>query len=105
MKYLLLTAALLTFGAAGTAHAGAVDSAKIKTKYGTNCKITDRCDGMLYVDCNSAADGPAYFLDKDLNVIGTSGGLCMGGNCTGAPDAWKICDGRRSDGPDLERMK
>ena len=64
---------------------------KIKQKFGQECKITEKCDDMIYVDCNAAADGPAYYLDKNLNVIGESGGLCMRGKCSGAPKEWFDC--------------
>ena len=71
---------------------------QIKRIYGKDCSIVQACDEMLYIDCGAAVDGPAYFLDKNLEVIGTSGGLCVQG-CTGAPDAWKECDARQSDNP------
>ena len=64
---------------------------KIKQKFGQDCKITEKCGDMIYVDCNAAADGPAYYLDKNLNVIGESGGLCMRGKCSGAPKEWNTC--------------
>ncbi len=71
---------------------------QIKKKFGMGCEVVHTCDEMFYVDCGAAVDGPAYYLGKDLEVIGTSGGLCMQ-ECTGAPEKWKICDGRQSDGP------
>lgn len=80
----------------GVAYA---DEAQVKIKYGSDCKIVRTCGDMMYVDCNAAADGPAYYLDGNLDVIGTSGGLCMGGHCSGAPKEWTECDGRQSDGP------
>lgn len=71
--------------------AGLISSAKVKLKYGSRCSIEQTCDEMFYVDCGAAADGPAYYLDEYLSVIGTSGGLCMAGNCSGPPPQWKKC--------------
>ncbi|HNQ92559.1 MAG TPA: hypothetical protein PKI93_06470 [Alphaproteobacteria bacterium] len=83
----------------GAAFALNDDEIQVKAKYGSECHVVSRCGDMMYVDCGAAWDGPAYYLDKDLEVIGTSGGLCMGGNCSGAPKEWTECDGRQSDGP------
>lgn len=66
-------------------------STKIKLKFGNGCAVKERCADMYYVDCDSAADGPAYYLNNALEQIGTGGGFCMGGHCTGAPDMWKSC--------------
>lgn len=89
----------VVLGFSSLAFAVTSESVQIKVKYGANCEVMRKCDGMMYVDCGAAEDGPAYYLDKNLEVIGTSGGLCMGGNCTGAPKEWVECDGRQSDGP------
>lgn len=67
----------------------------IKNKYGANCQVKETCANMSYVDCNSAADGPAYYLDYKFEIIGTSGGLCMGGRCSGAPKEWETCTIRK----------
>lgn len=98
-KIVVATVSIVAFVVAGAAFALNDDALKIRVKYGEQCEIKDRCGDMVYVDCNAAVDGPAYYLDKNLEVIGTSGGLCMGGNCSGAPKEWTECDGRQSDGP------
>jgi hypothetical protein len=96
-KVTLICMVTLTLTLAGVIIVGlaiAHPVSKIKEKFGQECKITDHCDDMIFVDCNSPADGPAYYLDKDLNVIGESGGLCMGGHCSGAPKEWLSCKER-----------
>jgi hypothetical protein len=69
----------------------------IKSKYGADCQVKETCANMSYVDCNSAADGPAYYLDHKFEIIGTSGGLCMGGRCSGAPKEWESCTIRKDE--------
>src|ERR1019366_94970 len=31
---------------------------------GMNCKLVQQCGELIYVDCNSAADGPAYYINQ-----------------------------------------
>lgn len=91
-KITYLFCSILVLAVCGTVFGfNATDEAAIKRKFGDNCKITDSCADMVYVDCNAAADGPAYFLDKNLETIGTSGGFCMSGQCSGAPAEWTEC--------------
>ncbi len=80
----LLVVLSVTYAAIGS-------TVQVKVKYGQNCEIEERCADMMYVDCGAATDGPAYFLDGAFEVIGTSGGLCMMGNCSGAPEEWERC--------------
>ncbi len=56
---------------------------------------------MIYVDCGAATDGPAYYLDHNFEIIGTSGGLCMQG-CTGAPKEWENCVATKTEDRKLE---
>jgi hypothetical protein len=50
-----------------------------------NCKLAQECGALILVDCNSAADGPAYYLDQQASkLLATCGGACMHG-CTGCP--------------------
>jgi hypothetical protein len=102
-KNIALAFFIVALGIAGAAYALSGQSVQIKMKYGPECTITRTCDDMVYVDCGAAVDGPAYYLDKNLEIIGTSGGFCMAG-CTGAPKEWTICEGRQTDGPDLELL-
>jgi hypothetical protein len=90
----------LVFGSAGVSFALNNQMIQIKTKYGYGCSIVETCDDMVYIDCGAAVDGPAYYLDKNLEFIGPSGGLCMQG-CTGSPKEWDICDGKQYDGPSI----
>ncbi|MAH05937.1 MAG: hypothetical protein CL561_10300 [Alphaproteobacteria bacterium] len=92
---LICSALILMFSVNNPVQADYLKSLKIKKAYGKACKITERCDDMVYVDCNAAADGPAYYLDKDLKIIGTSGGLCMMG-CSAAPEAWQNCQNKKT---------
>ena len=87
----------IVFSVAGAAFALNDKSIQVKMKYGPECKIERSCNDMVYVDCGAAVDGPAYYLDKDLEIIGTSGGLCMQG-CSGAPEEWTTCNSGQCDG-------
>lgn len=84
---------VMVMGSVST-YAGVSKTIKVKQLYGPACSVTESCGDMVYIDCGAAADGPAYYLDKNLEVIGTSGGLCMAG-CSGAPKEWRICQGRK----------
>ncbi len=70
----------------------------VQNKFGSGdgytCKVVSTCGDMLYVDCGAAADGPAYLLDRELNMLAPSGGLCMAG-CAGHDDQWKKWDNCR----------
>lgn len=92
-KTILMTAILLSVALIGLVFvngASAAPEKEIKEKFGQDCVIKQTCDDMMFVDCDSAEDGPAYFLDKNLQVIGTSGGFCMT-KCSGAPQRWVDC--------------
>ncbi|MBI3542480.1 MAG: hypothetical protein HY075_04300, partial [Deltaproteobacteria bacterium] len=50
-----------------------------------SCKLIQECHDLVLIDCNSAADGPAYYIDqKTPKILATCGGACMRG-CTGCP--------------------
>ena len=68
----------------------------IREKYQKNCKIVETCEDMFYVDCNSIADGPAYYLNSKLEVIGVAGGLYMKDKPSGPPKEWSICMARKN---------
>jgi hypothetical protein len=58
------------------------------------CRARLRCGDLLLIDCNSAADGPVYYVNQKTHaVVGTSGGLCKRGVCTGPPAEW-VCSER-----------
>jgi hypothetical protein len=55
------------------------------------CKLEQECGVLILVDCNSAADGPAYYIDQQApKLLATCGGACMHG-CTGCPPAEWSC--------------
>ena len=60
-----------------------------------SCKFIQACGDVILVDCNSAADGPAYYIDRrSSRLLARCGGACMGG-CVGCPpQAWR-CQCRR----------
>ncbi len=52
---------------------------------GMKCTLAQQCEELILVDCNSAADGPAYYIDqKASKLLATCGGACMSG-CTNCP--------------------
>jgi hypothetical protein len=58
---------------------------------GMKCKLAGECGVLIYVDCNSAADGPAYYLDQRASkLLATCGGACMRG-CTNCPPPEWTC--------------
>ena len=49
----------------------------VKEKY-PNCSEPKFCNNLVEVDCNSAADGPLYYLNRtNGNQISSCGGSCM----------------------------
>jgi hypothetical protein len=49
------------------------------------CSLAQQCGELILVDCNSAADGPAYYIDQQASkLLATCGGACMHG-CTNCP--------------------
>ncbi len=55
------------------------------------CKLIQKCGEMIYVDCNSAADGPAYYINQArAQLLATCGGACMRG-CTNCPPKEWTC--------------
>lgn len=74
---------------------------RIKETMGEECILQSECGGLVYVDCGSMADGPAYYLKKDtLEKIMVCGGACMapaqslsGIQCTQCPPKEWTCKG------------
>jgi len=55
------------------------------------CSLAQQCGELILVDCNSAADGPAYYIDQRASkLLATCGGACMHG-CTGCPPPEWTC--------------
>ena len=45
---------------------------------GIQCSEQGRCNGIVKVDCKSAADGPLYYFDEDTaELINCCGGCCF----------------------------
>ncbi|GIW59814.1 MAG: hypothetical protein KatS3mg087_0880 [Patescibacteria group bacterium] len=66
--------------------------------YGPNCSIQNTCNNLVELDCQSAVDGPLYYIDIVENkVLQTCGGACMTdsdepGICEECPpSAWQTC--------------
>lgn len=61
-------------------------------KYGLNCRVERICGDLVGIDCDSAVDGPYYYVDKKTgNIISKCGGYCMVG-CTNCPPKEWTCD-------------
>lgn len=60
-----------------------------------NCRFIQECGALILVDCNSAADGPAYYINqKTEDLLATCGGACMRG-CKGCPPKEWVCECKR----------
>lgn len=47
--------------------------------YGDDCQIDQECGNLVGIDCNSAADGPYLYVNKNTEIIVEyCGGYCMG---------------------------
>lgn len=57
---------------------GEIDLDAFVAKNYPNCSKAVVCGNLAYVDCHSAVDGPAYYLNgKTGTRISTCGGACM----------------------------
>ncbi|HEY0135180.1 MAG TPA: hypothetical protein VGB85_13925 [Nannocystis sp.] len=65
-------------------------AAKITKQFGERCKLERSCGDLLGVDCQSAVDGPYYYVQRrDLKTVATCGGACRRTGCTDCPPkAW-----------------
>ncbi len=64
---------------------------RVKEKFGQQCRFDRACADLVGVDCNSAADGPYYYANREtLEAVSTCGGACMAGGCKDEcpPKAW-----------------
>lgn len=63
--------------------------ARVKAKFGDGCRYERACGELVGVDCNAAADGPYYYVDrKELATVSTCGGACRRGCTDCPPKAW-----------------
>ncbi len=64
-------------------------AAKITKQFGEHCKLERSCGDLLGVDCQSAVDGPYYYVNRrDLKTVATCGGACRRGCTDCPPKAW-----------------
>jgi len=53
------------------------------------CTLAQQCGELIFVDCNSAADGPAYYINQETStLLATCGGACMRGCSRCPPPEW-----------------
>ena len=58
----------------------------------SHCHIERTCGELVGVDCDSAIDGPYYYVNSKSNaIVGYCGGYCMGGDCTNCPPKEWTC--------------
>lgn len=59
---------------------------KINPKiYGENCKTINTCENLIAIDCQSAVDGPLYYVENNSGaIIARCGGACF--NPEGCPN-------------------
>jgi hypothetical protein len=68
------------------------NSVSVPFKYGVDCKIESVCNNLVGVDCNSAADGPYYYIKRDTGeLVARCGGYCDGRDCTNCPPKEWTC--------------
>lgn len=64
-------------------------AARVQEKFGDGCRLERVCGDLAGVDCNSAADGPYYYVRKaDLETVSTCGGACRRGCTECPPPTW-----------------
>jgi hypothetical protein len=64
-------------------------AAKITRQFGERCKLERSCGDLLGIDCQSAVDGPYYYVQRrDLKTVATCGGACRRGCTDCPPKAW-----------------
>jgi hypothetical protein len=60
----------------------------IERRFGERCKLERTCGPLYGIDCQSAVDGPYYYVrvrSDGFHEITVCGGACMGGRCTNCP--------------------
>lgn len=67
-------------------------AAKIREQFGERCSYERACGELIGVDCQSAVDGPYYYVRRDsLEVVSRCGGYCRGNPCTECPPKGWTC--------------
>lgn len=67
-------------------------AAKIKAKFGSECRFERACGNLWGIDCHAATDGPYYYAKPgSLEQVSVCGGACMGGRCTNCPPKEWTC--------------
>jgi hypothetical protein len=63
--------------------------ARITQTFGERCKYERACGELVGIDCDSAVDGPYYYVQRsDLKTVSTCGGACRSGCTDCPPKAW-----------------
>ena len=67
-------------------------TARIKSKFGPQCRFERACGNLWGIDCDAAVDGPYYYAKAGtLEQVSVCGGACMGGRCTNCPPKEWTC--------------
>lgn len=67
-------------------------TARIKSKFGAQCRFERACGNLWGIDCQAAVDGPYYYVKAgSLEEVAGCGGMCMGGRCTNCPPKEWTC--------------
>lgn len=67
-------------------------AARIKQQFGERCRHERACGDLIGVDCESAVDGPYYYVRRDsLEIVSRCGGFCRGNDCTECPPKGWTC--------------
>jgi hypothetical protein len=79
VRYILVLPLIMLLAACNVAVSGELP--KRDTEIDRSARACSKplyCGDIGYADCNSAADGPAYYFDRKTGkIIATCGGACM----------------------------
>ena len=60
---------------------------------GPRCAVERICGPLVGVDCQAAADGPYYYVERDSGqVLAACGGACQMGDCENCPPSRWTCE-------------
>ena len=65
---------------------------RISRRFG-ECRLERTCGELIGVDCQSASDGPYFYVNaKTLKTVASCGGNCMTGPCPDCPPPQWDCE-------------
>ncbi len=72
----------------------------VQSTFGEHCGIARQCGALSLIDCNSAGDGPAYYVrTATLEIVMRCGGYCLapledlkGDQCSECPPKEWTCE-------------